>query len=87
MRRAYIRMLLAVSLAVGAGFGLVHAARACEIPTPVQTIDPPGFYDDAAGYARDVKPMRNFIAHLNASADKGDWTCALTQLRTWADAG
>ncbi|WP_313904448.1 mannuronate-specific alginate lyase [Ralstonia mojiangensis] len=86
MRRAYVRTLLAVSLAVGAGFSLVHAARACEIPAPVQTIDPPGFYDDAAGYARDVKPMRNFIAHLNASADKGDWTCALSQLRTWAEA-
>ena len=86
MRRAYVRTLLAFSLVVGAGFGLVHAARACEIPAPVQTIDPPGFYDAAAGYTRDVKPMRNFIAQLNASADKGDWTCALSQLRTWADA-
>ncbi|MBA4281988.1 MAG: poly(beta-D-mannuronate) lyase, partial [Ralstonia sp.] len=45
MRRAYVRTLLAFSLVVGAGFGLVHAARACEIPAPVQTIDPPGFYD------------------------------------------
>lgn len=86
MHRASIRTLFAISLAVGAGLGLVHEASACEIPAPVKTIDPPGFYDDAAGYARDVKPMRNFIAQLNASADKGDWTCALNQLQAWAEA-
>ena len=63
-----------------------QASAWCMQSAPVQTIDPPGFYDDAARYARDVKPMRNFIAHLNASADKGDWTCVRSQLRTWADA-
>ena len=86
MRRACFRILSALVLAVGAGLGGIHAAHACEIPAPVGTIDPPGFYDDAAGYARDVKPMRNFIAHLNAAADKGDWTCALNQLQAWAEA-
>lgn len=78
-------MLFAL-LAAGAGAGLVQAAGACEIPAPVSTIDPPGFYDDAAGYARDVKPMRNFIAKLNASADRSDWSCAIEQLQAWARA-
>ena len=69
MRRASLRTLFALLLA-GVGFGLAQAAGACEIPAPVATIDPPGFYDDAAGYAREAKPMRNFIAKLNASAAK-----------------
>ena len=86
MRRACYRTLSAVLLTVGAGWGGIQAAQACDIPAPVHTIDPPGFYDDAAGYARDVKPMRNFIAHLNAAADKGDWICALNQLQAWAEA-
>ena len=34
----------------------------CEVPAPVRTIDPPGYYDDPTGYARDVKPMRDFVA-------------------------
>ena len=85
MRRASLRTLFALLLA-GVGFGLAQAAGACEIPAPVATIDPPGFYDDAAGYAREAKPMRNFIAKLNASADKSDWSCALDQLQAWAKA-
>lgn len=85
MRSACLRTLFAMLLAA-AGLGGVHAAHACDIPASVSTIDPPGFYDDAAGYARDVKPMRNFIARLNAAADKGDWTCALNQLQAWAEA-
>lgn len=61
-------------------------ARACDIPAAVTTIDPPGYYDDAAGYARAVKPMRDFISRLNASADKGDWSCAVSLLESWARA-
>jgi len=65
---------------------IANPVVACDIPTPVKTIDPPGFYDDAEGYARAVKPMRDFIAHLNASADKGDGACTLNLLESWAKA-
>ncbi|WP_244289347.1 mannuronate-specific alginate lyase [Burkholderia puraquae] len=81
-----IRTLFAALLAVSTLFGAVPPARACDIPAAVTTIDPPGYYDDAAGYARAVKPMRDFIARLNASADKGDWPCASSLLESWAQA-
>ena len=74
--------LLATGLLSGAG----RSASACEVPTPVKTIDPPGFYDDAAGYARAVQPMRGFIAKLNKSAENGDWSCAVDLLQGWASA-
>ena len=62
------------------------AKAACDVPAPVKSIDPPGFYDDAAGYAEAVKPMRNFIAKLNHAADAGEWSCTLDMLQTWAKA-
>ncbi|PMS17288.1 poly(beta-D-mannuronate) lyase [Trinickia dabaoshanensis] len=80
------RRFIAILLTALATVGVMQPARACEIPAPVQTIDPPGFYDDAAGYARDVKPMRDFIARLNGAADKADWVCALSLLNSWAKA-
>ena len=75
-------LLLAISLC--ASFS--HPASACDVPAPVKSIDPPGFYDDAAGYAQAVKPMRNFIAKLNNAADKGEWPCVLDLLESWARA-
>ncbi len=84
MRTMSSRTLFVVLLAVGALFGAASASRACEVPAPVRTIDPPGYYDDAAGYARAVKPMRDFVSKLNTAADHGDWPCALTLLDSWA---
>ncbi len=78
------RMLPAAVLAAIAMVATAPSARACDIPASVQTIDPPGYYDDASGYAEAVKPMRNFVSRLNAAADKGDWTCALNLLDAWA---
>ncbi|MBN3746268.1 mannuronate-specific alginate lyase [Burkholderia sp. Se-20373] len=86
MRRLSTRPLLAAWLAVSALCCAAPPARACDIPAAVTTIDPPGYYDDAAGYARAVKPMRDFISRLNASADKGDWSCAVSLLESWARA-
>ncbi|MCA8256866.1 mannuronate-specific alginate lyase [Burkholderia sp. AU31624] len=86
MRRLSTRPLLAAWLAVSALCCAVPPARACDVPAAVTTIDPPGYYDDAAGYARAVKPMRDFISRLNASADKGDWSCAVSLLESWAQA-
>lgn len=86
MRHASIRMLSAVVFAAVAIFAGGRSAGACEIPAPVATIDPPGFYDDAAGYAQAVKPMRDFIGRVNAAADEGDWSCALSLLESWARA-
>lgn len=86
MRRMPTRPLSAALLVVGLLFATVSPARACDIPAAVTTIDPPGYYDDAAGYARAVKPMRDFIARLNASADQGDWSCAASLLESWARA-
>ena len=68
------------------GLCAIHPAAACEVAAPLNAIDPPGFYDDAPGYADAVKPMRNFIAKLNKSADAGDWPCALDMLDGWAKA-
>ncbi|WP_412026275.1 mannuronate-specific alginate lyase [Burkholderia cepacia] len=80
------RPLFAALLTLGAIFCAVPSAHACDIPAAVTTIDPPGYYDDAAGYARAVKPMRDFISRLNTAADKGDWACALSLLESWAQA-
>lgn len=84
MRHLSIRPLFATLLTVAALFGAAPPSRACEVPAPVRTIDPPGYYDDAAGYARAVKPMRDFVSKLNTAADHGDWSCALTLLDSWA---
>ncbi|SMF98957.1 mannuronate-specific alginate lyase [Burkholderia singularis] len=62
------------------------SAVACDIPAPLQTIDPPGYYDDASGYAQAVKPMRDFVSRLNTAAGEGDWPCALNLLDNWARA-
>ncbi|WP_321852429.1 mannuronate-specific alginate lyase [Burkholderia diffusa] len=86
MRHPTKRPLFAMLLAAAALSCAVPPARACDVPAPVTRIDPPGYYDDAAGYARAVKPMRDFIARLNASADNGDWSCAVTLLESWAQA-
>ncbi|HEX7913928.1 MAG TPA: alginate lyase family protein [Paraburkholderia sp.] len=86
MHRASVRVLFVVLLAASAAFGFGRSAHACAVPDPVGTIDPPGYYDDAAGYARAVKPMRDFVARLNTSAAKGDWSCALDLLESWAKA-
>ncbi len=86
MRRMSTRPLFAALLTLGAIFCAVPSAHACDIPAAVTTIDPPGYYDDAAGYARAVKPMRDFISRLNTAADKGDWSCALSLLESWAQA-
>ncbi|VWD12490.1 poly(beta-D-mannuronate) lyase [Burkholderia lata] len=86
MRRLSTRPLSAALLVAGALFAAVSPARACDIPAAVTTIDPPGYYDDATGYARAVKPMRDFIARLNASADNGDWSCVASLLESWARA-
>ncbi|WP_223258539.1 alginate lyase family protein [Trinickia symbiotica] len=79
-----VRMLLAPVLAAIAVLVTAPSVRACDIPAAVQTIDPPGYYDDASGYAEAVKPMRNFVSRLNTAAGKGDWSCALTLLDSWA---
>ena len=80
--RIFAVFLLQTSLLLFA----VHAAAACEVPPPLKSIDPPGFYDDAPGYAEAVKPMRNFVAKLNKAADAGDWSCAVDLLEHWAKA-
>ncbi|RQV01965.1 poly(beta-D-mannuronate) lyase [Burkholderia cenocepacia] len=84
MRTLSVRTSFAVLFTVGTLVGTAAASRACEAPAPVRTIDPPGYYDDPTGYARDVKPMRDFVAKLNTAADRGDWSCALTLLDSWA---
>ncbi|MFC4763193.1 alginate lyase family protein [Dyella koreensis] len=75
-----------VLLVLSMGLGGSRAAQACDVPAPQKTIDPPGFYDDAAGYAEAVKPMRGFIAKLNKAADTGQWSCTLDLLDSWAKA-
>jgi poly(beta-D-mannuronate) lyase len=86
MRALLGRIFCAVFLVGVTTCGLAHRAGACELPLPVSTIDPPGFYDDAAGYAQAVKPMRDFVSRLNKSADRNDWSCALALLESWAKA-
>lgn len=86
MRRIVQRAVAMGFLGVTAALAIIDPVVACDIPAPVKTIDPPGFYDDAEGYAHAVKPMRDFVAHLNASADKGDEACTLDLLESWAKA-
>ncbi|WP_266168288.1 alginate lyase family protein [Dyella subtropica] len=71
-------------LAAGISLGASQNASACNVPAPLGTIDPPGFYDDPAGYAQAVKPMRAFISQLNQAADAGQWSCTLDLLQGWA---
>lgn len=73
--------LVAVGVYLGGG-----AAHACDVPAPIKTIDPPGFYDDPNGYAQAVKPMRDFVAKLNHAADNGQWACTMDLLDAWAKA-
>lgn len=77
------RLLVVLALA---SMAWGRTAIACDVPAPLKSIDPPGFYDDAAGYARAVQPMRGFIAKLNKAADTGQWSCALELLTAWARA-
>lgn len=86
MHPRVLRALVASLIATCALWSSVGTASACETPQPVKSIDPPGFYDDAAGYARAVQPMRGFIAQLNKSADAGEWSCTLDLLYGWARA-
>jgi poly(beta-D-mannuronate) lyase len=81
------RHLILVPLLLAIGMDLsANRTAACEVPAPVLSIDPPGFYDDASGYARAVKPMRGFISQLNRSADAGEWSCVIDLLEAWAKA-
>ncbi|KUZ34756.1 mannuronate-specific alginate lyase [Burkholderia territorii] len=86
MRNPKKRPQFAALLAAAALWCAAPPVRACDVPAAVTSIDPPGYYDDAAGYARAVKPMRDFIARLNAASDRGDWSCALTLLEGWSQA-
>jgi poly(beta-D-mannuronate) lyase len=78
------RMFALLLLVLSASLAVDRSATACDVPAPLKSIDPPGFYDDATGYANAVKPMRGFIAQLNKSADAGQWSCALDLLEAWA---
>lgn len=80
------RMFALLLLALSAGMLVNRSVVACDAPAPLKSINPPGFYDDAAGYADAVKPMRGFIAQLNKAADTGQWSCALDLLDAWAKA-
>jgi poly(beta-D-mannuronate) lyase len=86
MHHGVFRIAAVVLLGLSAALAVDRPAIACEVPTPLMSIDPPGFYDDATGYANAVKPMRGFIAELNKSADAGQWSCALDLLESWAKA-
>jgi poly(beta-D-mannuronate) lyase len=89
-RGRFGRVIGLVGALVVAGIGWVagpvRAATACTVPPPVVTIDPPGFYDDPAGYEAAVKPMRGFISQLNQAADKAQWSCVSDLLSAWAQA-
>lgn len=86
MYRRTIQTFAFFLLRTGLLLGALPAATACEVPPPLKTVDPPGFYDDAPGYAEAAKPTRNFIAKLNKAADSGDWSCAMNLLERWAEA-
>ncbi|KMW47145.1 alginate lyase family protein [Ralstonia pickettii] len=60
------------------------AQASCVVPPAEHTIDPPGFYDDPAGYQQAVKPMRAYIDRLNKAAEAGDWACTIDLLAGWA---
>ncbi|WP_244107244.1 hypothetical protein [Burkholderia sp. BCC0419] len=46
MRALSVRTLFAVSFAIRTLVGAAPASHACDVPAPVRTIDPPGYYDD-----------------------------------------
>jgi poly(beta-D-mannuronate) lyase len=79
------KILIRSALALAA-FSFNSAYAACSIPAPLSTIDPPGYYDDAAGYQQAVKPMRAFIDRLNKAAETEQWACVLDLLGGWAKA-
>ncbi|WP_035051688.1 alginate lyase family protein [Andreprevotia chitinilytica] len=81
-----MKILYTLLLTLTVVLGTSHAALACTVPPPLQSIDPPGFYDDPAGYEQAVKPMRAFIDQLNKAADARQWTCVLDLLEGWARA-
>ncbi|MCC8956487.1 alginate lyase family protein [Bradyrhizobium sp. Pear77] len=60
------------------------AARTCEAPPALTSIDPPRFYRDAGGYAEAIKPLHAFIAHVNKAADERDLDCVMELLASWA---
>jgi poly(beta-D-mannuronate) lyase len=86
MHNRFMRMVGTAALAMVLGLGIPRTAAACSVPAPVKSIDPPGFYDDAAGYAQAVMPMRDFISQLNKAADSNLWSCVLDLLEGWARA-
>ncbi|WP_342708360.1 alginate lyase family protein [Bradyrhizobium sp. B124] len=60
------------------------AARTCEAPPALTSVDPPGFYRDAGGYAEAIKPLHAFIAQVNKAADERDLDCVMDLLAGWA---
>lgn len=84
MHKRVVRIVAGCLLATGFAWSTTGTAKACDIPAPLKSIDPPGFYDDATGYANAVKPMRDFIAKVNKSAEAGQWSCTLDLLTAWA---
>ena len=63
------------------------AARTCEAPPALTSVDPPGFYRDAGGYAEAIKPLHAFIAQVNKAADERDLDCVMDLLAGWARGG
>jgi poly(beta-D-mannuronate) lyase len=61
------------------------AARTCEAPPALASIDPPGFYQDGAGYSEAIKPLHAFIAEVNKAADARDADCVMDLLAGWAE--
>jgi poly(beta-D-mannuronate) lyase len=84
MHQRVVRIVVGCLLAAGFAWSTTGSAKACDVPAPLKSIDPPGFYDDATGYANAVKPMRDFIAKVNKSAEAGQWSCTLDLLTVWA---
>ncbi|WP_050419977.1 alginate lyase family protein [Bradyrhizobium tropiciagri] len=60
------------------------ATRTCEAPPALTSIDPPGIYQDASGYAEAIKPLHAFIAQVNKAADERDLDCVMDLLAGWA---
>ncbi|QOZ37146.1 alginate lyase family protein [Bradyrhizobium sp. CCBAU 53421] len=74
---------ISVSIALPC-LGQPAAARTCEAPPALASVDPPGFYQDAGGYAEAIKPLHAFIAQVNKAADEHDQDCVLNLLASWA---
>ncbi|MBR0899386.1 alginate lyase family protein [Bradyrhizobium tropiciagri] len=60
------------------------AARTCEPPPALTSVDPPGFYQNVGGYAEAIKPLHAFIAEVNKAADERDLDCLMDLLAGWA---